>query len=192
MNLKLILFFALLKFGLCSAQLSPVTIVLKNGDKLVGIGKIKSATFKYKTDADAKAQEFDFSKIESIELQKDDDSKGIYKFFQVKNTETYVAVEEIITGKNINLYTITSNRYMPGNSTMPSQSVTVSRYFLKRPSEDKLTDLGEYSPIMNNLKEKVMEYFSDCKSLIEKLEAREFKVREGLEKIVIYYNESCG
>ena len=45
---------------------------------------------------------------------------------------------------------------------------------------------------MNNLKEKVMEYFSDCKSLIEKLEAREFKVREGIEKIVIYYNESCG
>jgi hypothetical protein len=36
-----------------------------------------------------------------------------------------------------------------------------------------------------------MSYFSDCKILIQKLENREFKVREGLEDIVIFYNKNC-
>ena len=62
---------------------------------------------------------------------------------------------------------------------------------IKKTNEEWLTDLGEYSPLTNDLKGKVKSYFSDCISLIEKLEKREFKVRDGLEDIVNFYNKNC-
>ena len=197
MKLKLLSLFLFFTISICYAQMKPVLVTFKNGEILKGIGKKKGYTFKYKIDENAKVQEFEFSKIKSVEIEIYNDKKVIYKFFQVKDSENFIAVEELVSGNKAELFT-TSTTFNSGGMGMGmggmgmgmgSQSVTF--YYIKKPNEDKLTEMGAYSPLTNDLKGRVKAYFSDCKSLIEKLENSEFKVREGLEDIVIFYNKNC-
>ncbi len=201
MKLKLLSLILIFTISISYAQLKPVTITFKNGEILKGIGKKKAYTFKYKTDENAKAQEFEFSKIKSVEIDFSYDQKVIYKFFQVKDSEYFIAVQELVSGNKAELFT-TSATFNSGGMgmgmgmgmggmSMGMGSQTVTYYYIKKPNEDTLTEFGAYSPLTNDLKGKVKDYFSDCKILIEKLENREFKVREGLEKIVIFYNKNC-
>ena len=196
MKLKL-LALSLLTFIISHAQMNPVVVTFRNGEILKGIGKKKAYTFKYKIDEDSKAQEFEFSKIKSVEVGNSHNEKVTYKFFQIKNSENFIAVKELVTGSKAELCT-TSFSFNSGgmgmgmggmSMGMGSQNVTF--YYIKKPNEDKLTEMGAYSPLTNDLKGRVETYFSDCKSLIEKLEKREFKVREGLEDIVTFYNKNC-
>lgn len=194
MKLKLLLLF-FFTFSICNAQMKPVSITFRNGEILKGIGKKKAYTFKYKIDENSKAQEFEFSTIKSVLIEISYDEKVTYKFFQVKDSENFIAVKELVSGSKAQLYT-TSFSFNTGGMGMDgmgmgmgSQSVTF--YYIKKLHEDKLTEMGTYSPLTNDLKGRVKTYFSDCKSLIEKLENREFKVREGLENIVTFYNKNC-
>tara|TARA_R110001592_G_C12780914_1_gene714970 strand:- start:70 stop:198 length:129 start_codon:yes stop_codon:yes gene_type:complete len=41
------------------------------------------------------------------------------------------------------------------------------------------------------MREKVIEYFADCNLLVEKVKNKDFRMRNGLEKVVEYYNENC-
>lgn len=189
MKLKLLSFLFLLSIGICYSQMKPVVITFKDGALLTGIGKKKGSTFKYKSDNNAKAKEFEFSKIESVKMENYNDKDIIYKFFQVEGDERFIAVEELVSGTKAELFTTSSTFNHGGMGMGGSQSVTF--YYVKRPNEEKLTELGEYSPLTNNLKSKVKSYFSDCKRLIDKLENRDFKVREGLEDIVAFYNDYC-
>ena len=192
MKLKLLSLLLIFTISFCKAQLQPVTITLKNGEKLKGIGKKKGYTFKYKTDENAKPQEFEFSKIKSVEIGMSYEKKIVYKFFQVNDSENFIAVEELVSGNKAELFTTSAtfnSASMAMGTGMGSQTATY--YYIKKPNEERLTEFGAYSPLTNDLKRKVKTYFSDCKSLIEKLENREFKVREGLEDIVIFYNKNC-
>lgn len=193
MKLKLLPLILIFTISICYSQMKPVLITLKNGEMLKGIGKKKVYTFKYKTDENAKAQEFEFSKIKSVTTEISSDKKIIYKFFQVKESEKFIAVEELVSGNKAELYT-TSTTFNSGGMGMGGMEMggqTVTSYYIKKPNEEKLTEFGAYSPLTNNLKGRVMTYFSDCKSLIAKLQNREFKVRDGLEDIVIFYNKNC-
>ena len=204
MKLKLLLALVF-TFTICKAQLKPVLITLKNGEELKGIGKRKAYTFKYKADDNAKPQEFEFSTIKSVEIELSENNITIYKCYQTKESDRFILVAEIISGNKAELFS-TSFTYNSGFSGgmgtggmgtggigigMGMGGGSVTHYYVKKTNEDRLTDLGEYNPLINNLKAKVKDYFSDCKSLIEKLENREFKVREGLEDIVNYYNNNC-
>ena len=191
MKLKLVSFFLIFTISISYAQLKPVKITFKNGEILKGIGKKKGYTFKFKTDENAKAQEFEFSKLKSVEIEFSYDKKEIYKFFQVKDSENFIAVEELVSGNKAELYTTSATFNTGGMGGMGMGSQTVTFYYIKKPNEDRLTEFGAYSPLTNDLKGRVISYFSDCKILIEKLENREFKVREGLEDIVIFYNKNC-
>ena len=68
---------------------------------------------------------------------------------------------------------------------------SVTNYFLRKKGEVTLTSLGPYSPLTNNLKDKVSDYFSDCAALVFKLKESEFRVRRGLDEIVDFYNNNC-
>lgn len=191
--LSLLLIFTI---SICNAQMKPIVITLKSGEKLKGIGRKKGYTFKYKADENAKPQEFEFSIIKSAEIELSQNEITTYKCYQTKDSEKFIAVVEIISGNKAELFTTTKeyNTDVSGGMGMGGMSFgggTVTHYYVKKANEDRLTDLGEYSPLTNDLKGKVKTYFSDCKSLIEKLESREFKVKEGLENIVIFYNKNC-
>ena len=191
-KLLLLLFFT---FSISSAQMKPVSITFRNGEILKGLGKKKAYTFKYKSDENAKAQEFKFSEIKSVEIEISYGEKVTYKFFQVKDSENYIAVTDLILGSKAELYTnsftFNTGGMGMGGMGMGMGNQTVINYYIKKPNEDKLTEMGAYDPLTNNLKGRVKTYFSDCKSLIDKLENREFKVRDGLEDIVTFYNKNC-
>jgi len=189
MNFK-ILFLLIFSINICDAQMNPIIITFKNGEKLNGIGKIKSSTIKFKIDESAKAEEFEFSKLKSAEIEIPDEEKVIYKFYQTDISNEYIAVQQIVSGSKVELFTTSFNYRAIGAGGM-SFSQSVTHYYIKKTNEEWLTDLGEYSPLTNDLKGKVKSYFSDCISLIEKLEKREFKVRDGLEDIVNFYNKNC-
>lgn len=196
MKLKLLSFFLIFTINICFAQMNPILITLKNGEILKGIGKKKDYTIKYKNDENANVQEFEFSKIISVEIEVSNDEKTVLKFFQVNNSEDYIAVKELVIGNKVELYTTTMTNSsavmrIGGMSGMESQSSTFYHYYIKKPNEEKLTNLGVFHPLSNNLKLNVRSYFLDCKSLIEKLENKEFKVSKGVEEIVIFYNKNC-
>lgn len=162
MKLKLLglLFFT---FSISNAQMKPVSITFRNGEILKGIGKTKAYTFKYKIDENAKAQEFEFSTIKSVEVEISYGEKVTYKFFQIKNSENFIAVKELVSGSKAELYT-TSFSFNTGGMGMGGMgmgSQTVTNYYIKKPNEDKLTEMGAYSPLTNDLKARVKTYFSD-------------------------------
>ena len=185
-----ILFLLIFSIYICHAQMNPILITFKNGEKLNGIGKIKSSTIKFKIDESAEAQEFEFSKLKSAEIEIPDQEKAIYQFYQTDISNEFIAVQEIVSGSKAQLFTKSFNYSTSGAGTM-SFGQSATHYYIKRTNEKWLTDLGVYSPLTNDLKGKVKSYFSDCISLIEKLEKREFKVRDGLEDIVNFYNKNC-
>ncbi|WP_046755631.1 hypothetical protein [Kordia jejudonensis] len=189
-KLTLLLLF-MLNFS-CFAQLNPSKIILKSGDTITGvIGKLKSKTFKYKRYSKAKPEEINFSDISSVQISYSKNSIKTYTFFATQENDKLIAVEELVIGEKVQLYGVVYNtRSFVANSSL-SHSQTVVTYYLKKSSETKLTKLGPYDPLTNNLKAKTLAYFSDCKNLIEKINTKEFRIRDGLEQIVTFYNENC-
>ena len=141
MKLKL-LALLFLAFSISHAQMKPVVIIFRNGEILKGIGKKKAYTFKYKINEDSKAKEFEFSTIKSVEVEISYDEKVTYKFFQVKDSENFIAVKELVSGSKAELYT-TSFTFNSGgmgmggmgmggmSMGMGSQNVTF--YYIKKP-----------------------------------------------------------
>ena len=117
MKLKFLSIILIFTISISYAQLEPVTITFKNGGILKGIGKKKGYTFKYKTDENAKSQEFEFSKLKSVEIEFSYGQKRIYKFFQVKDSENFIAVEELVSGNKAELFT-TSATFNTGGMGM--------------------------------------------------------------------------
>ena len=163
-------------------------IVLKKGDTLNGKGKTQRKGFKYKAYAQAKPYYIEFSEIDYIEQQFSREKIKLFRFFQTNNSNKYVKVEELVMGDFTELYGVVNNVNSGGSISM---SMTIVEYFIKKKSESKLTKLGSYNTLSNSLKEKVKIYFSDCKKLIDKIESKEFKMHEGLEQIVEFYNRNC-
>ena len=201
---RLLLFFSILTISIGNAQMNHSLIVLKSGDSLNGLGKLKFDSFKYKNYAGTDKREIDFSQIKLVKIKKSDTVTEIYKFFQTTNNDKFVAVLEVVSGNNVELYCTYSS--YPGMGTGMNVGMsgggigmgigmsvdnTATYYFAKRPSEEKLTALGNYNPLSSTLRENVLKYFSDCKALTEKVENKDFRMRSGLEQVASFYNENC-
>ncbi len=201
---RLFLFFSILTIGIGNAQMNHSLIVLKSGDSLNGFGKLKFDSFKYKNYAGTDKREIDFSQIKLVKIKKSDTVTEIYKFFQTTNNDKFVAVLEVVSGNNVELYSTYSsypgmgtgmNVGMSGGGVGMGIGMSVDNtgtyYFAKRPSEEKLTALGNYNPLSSTLRENVLKYFSDCKALTDKVENKDFRMRSGLEQVAAFYNENC-
>jgi hypothetical protein len=165
-------------------------IILKTGDTLIGMGKTKNKGFKYKAHSNVKPYYIELSKIDFVQQKYSGNESKIFRFFQTINNDTFIKVEELVKGEQAELYAVIYNVNSGGAGGM-SISQTVVKYYVKKKSEKKITLLGPYSPLTNNLKEKTINYFSDCPELIGKIESKDFRIRNGLEQIVEFYNENC-
>ena len=84
-------------------------------------------------------------------------------------------------------FTRTSSQPMPGaggSTMMVSNSYAVERYILQK-GTGQLKQPKELS-----FRKDMMEYFSDCPALVEKIENRELRARD-IKTIVNMYNSSC-
>lgn len=197
MKLTILLFVSMISF-VCNSQMQSSTVALKSGVILNNvIGKLKGHTFKYKENDDAKAKEVAFSEIDYVKIQFPESTRT-YRFLETDDYnptdhKQLIAVEEVVLGGKVELYTVSYNT--PAAASIPggmASSQSMVTYYVKKASDEKLTTLGPYSTLTNNLKQKVIDYFSDCKILTEKIKNHEFRVRDGLEGIVVFYNASCG
>ncbi|WP_301162031.1 hypothetical protein [uncultured Winogradskyella sp.] len=168
----------------------PTKVFLKSGDSLVGMGKTRNKAFKFRANSESKAFFIDFSKIKFIE-QKNSENEWIkFKFFQTTNSDKFIRVQELNVGETLELYAIISNGNVSvaGGGSFPMTSVS---YYLKKNQEEKLTKIGIYDPVFSDYTTLVKNYFSDCPKLIEQIENKTLRFRDGLEEMVKYYNSNC-
>jgi hypothetical protein len=70
-------------------------------------------------------------------------------------------------------------------------SIGSVRYFLEKPNEEKLIQIGSKgNPVTKHFKKSVNEYFKDCPDLVLKISAKEFKI-DDLPEIIEYYKNNC-
>jgi hypothetical protein len=194
MKFRLVLLFLMIG-SVGYSQMEFTNVFLKSGEKLTNVmAKLKAHTLKYKENEDAKTKEIEFTAIDYIT------SNG--KTIRFFDTDEYnpsgqarpIAVEHLVAGK-VELYSVTATYNniggMNGMGTGAS-SQSVATYYVKKAADKKLTTLGPYSPLTNNLKQRVLDYFSDCAALTDKIKNSELRVRDGLEKIAQFYNANCG
>lgn len=182
---RLLLFFSILTISISNAQMNHSLIVLKSGDSLNGLARIRTYTVKYESYSGLDKREIDFSEMREIKIKESQTLTNIYRFFQLNDNEKYKSVLLLVSGNNVELYSTIQSTY---NGYTHSQT---PNYWVRKPSEEKLTNLGIFNPLSTNLKEKVLNYFSDCKALTDKIETKDFRMRNGLEEIAVFYNEKC-
>lgn len=187
--LFLLIFFTISLSGF--SKYRPAVVVLKNGDSITGIiGDIQRKAFKYKFQNNGEVKKINYSEIDFVQLVFDRTDIKTYKFFLLNNSEKYTSFEEVTAGKKAELYTLSYHMRSLG-AAGPSIRFETLEFYVKKPTEENLTKLGMYDPIIGNLKEKVIHYFSDCPELKEKVLSKDFKVRKDMEAIVDFYNNEC-
>jgi hypothetical protein len=113
------------------SQLRPIEIVLKDGDTLVGIGKLKADVVKYKPNRKSKAQFIKFSKIKLAEIYFESEGDKNYAFFMLDYLNKIIAVERLIEGKKASLYFLDkSSRSFIGDSS--SFKISTTTYYAKK------------------------------------------------------------
>ncbi|QMU65602.1 MAG: hypothetical protein GKR88_15810 [Flavobacteriaceae bacterium] len=172
------------------AGMRSTQLILKNGDTLNVMGKLKSNVFKYKKDYGAKPVKIKYSEIESIKIKLGKDDVAVFKPLPLKGTDKIIPVEEFVTGNKISLYGVTNNFMGQGAGGIRFQQTSVT-YYIKKPSEELLIKLGAYQPIFGNLKEKLKTLFKDCDILLKKIKNKEFRMRDGIEEMFKFYNKKC-
>jgi hypothetical protein len=194
MNLKLLILITTTIIGLSSYAQSlgdkPSMVVLKSGDTIKGIiGKFKGNSFKYRAVKFSTPYEIDADSINFIKIRYSKGNIITYKYLEHKDSQSFLPFKTLVLGEKAELYSRTENNMLMGTGGMPmNKSVTI--YYIRKIGEEKLQLLGAYD-IFGNLKETVINYFSDCESLVEKINNRTFKIKKQLPDIVKYYNNNC-
>jgi len=170
-----------------NAQMRSSQLILKNGDTLSVVGAIRGDSFKYRTHKEAKPQKVHSSEINNVKILFTKNDIRTYKFIKVKGVNKPIALQELVVGKNAELYAMISHRFSSGAGGVRI-SHTVISYYAKKMSDSEFTFFGPYG---NGLKRKVMIFFKDCDKLITKIENKEFRIRSDVEKIVEFYNKEC-
>lgn len=153
MKLKLTLLIVGLFLNFTYAQMQPILIILKNGEHLQGTGKRKSTTMKFKAHIDAEPQEYKFSDIKSAEIQLFDKKRVKMKFYQTVDNDKFISVDEDFIGNKVELYSRTFF-YGGGGGFGSGGMQAITNYYIKKPTDEKLLDLGSYNPLTNDLKRK--------------------------------------
>ncbi len=170
-------------------KMRPSQLILKNGDTLNVIGKLKSNVFKYKKYSKAKPNKIGYSEIESIKIRFKKDFIQTFKLLSVKGGKI-LPVEELVVGRKISLYGVTNNFISKGVGGMRFQGTAI-RYYIMKQNDYELTKLGDYSFPFRNLKEKIKTLFKDCDLLLKKIKNKEFRMRSDVQKMFVFYNKDC-
>ncbi|WP_452232640.1 hypothetical protein [Lacinutrix sp. MEBiC02595] len=117
--------------------------------------------------------------INAIDQYSNSGSPKRYVFMKIENSSKPKLMKQIIKG-NASLFEITK-------MAAPQSGGTTTTYYVKRQSWNNVKKIG----VMKYKKDKVMEYFSDCSLLIEKVNSNSIKGRSPF-KLISYYNQICG
>lgn len=206
MKFKLFFLLSIFAVNFCTAQMRPIIIIFKTGDTIRGVGKLKTKTVKYKDELnDLEPVEFEFSKIDLVKLVIPPNKSANYRFFKAEKDSSYVPYVEIVSGKEVSLYTTTSsgmsgfNNMNNGNSQAGIANVgginvgsIITNFYVKKKNEEEVTLLGRRGTI-SHFEDRVLAYFADCELLVKKIKYKQLKIKygDGLSEIVDFYNKNC-
>ncbi len=194
MRFFIFLFFYFFQF--LHAQDQEATLNFSDGTSLVGFGSIDSNKIKFRLTKEDKPDlwdqemvkgitfhgfEFDI-KFEYLKVRKN----ALYKLFEVVeegNVTLYVNTNEfnIININGLPLF-YTKKKYF--NEGRENSKMTNVSFFVKRENEEYPTSLNF------GFKKKVLNYFSGCIKIEEKVGSGEWFSND-IETIVSYYNDIC-
>jgi len=199
MNLKVSITLVLLSFLSVGCGMSNKTILYFNdGKELIGFGKITTNdNINFKTE-NSKTKKYDFKDLKRVKIYNGDNFTTYIKA-RVADKNSDIVIEEVVLGK-MNLYKKVTQGHMVGAPMgggigggapmMTTHYYSISSYYVRKKNEIEVTHLGSTSLFSKNFKKAASEYFSDCTSLVSKIQNKEFKKRD-IEEIVTYYNTSC-
>lgn len=172
------------------SQLRPIEVILKKGDTLVGIGKLKSDTVKFKVKRKTKAKFIEFSKIKSVEIYFESIGDKTYDFFILDYSNKIIPVERLFLGEKASLYFLEKNGQSLVGAPTGFKMITTT-YYAKKKEDTVLTELGNYLTSAQKLKIDVRTFFRDCELMMKKMDAGEFKRISDIEKMFTFYNKEC-
>ena len=182
------------------AQKINATLVLKDGKVLKGYGKLtNSNVIKFRATKKGKKQFYSFEEqVDTLKLFTEQ-NPIIYVRMKVKDKTELLVLEVAKVGKNVFLYTSTSQGYSGatgigtgglGSPVAVGNFYSISNSYVRKANEDEVYHLGSDRLFSKNFKKAASDYFKDCPALVEKIQAREFKKKD-LEEIIDFYNEKC-
>ncbi len=148
----------------------------KNGSITTELCKIKGNTIT--CEIENKKVQYSSTDLISIEQYPNTEKAERYVYLTIENSNKPKLVKEIINGK-VSLYEISK-------MAAPQIGGWTYTYYIKKPSWDVIKKIGT----MTFKKDLVREYFTDCPSLLEKVENNYFKGRDPSD-LINYFNENC-
>lgn len=185
-----ILFLFLSSFIFCQER--EARILFLDSTSIKGFGEIKKDKIYFRVDQDSEITIWDFEMAKGLLFEGYGFSEE-YEYVKTSEKSKPVLMEVMERG-NVNLYRDASYGlkmgigFSAGSNGIGVGPVgdykSVEDFYLKRPNEAIATDLSK------NFKKEAIAYFSDCKTLVEKIEKKEFRKTE-IPDIVFYYNDYC-
>lgn len=187
----LIIFFGINQSEVYS-QKNGVVLIFKDGSRLKGLGKkLSNGTMKYRKNKKEKARFIDLKDVEKIKIYKKD---GVYfrAYKKIKGTSKYKYLELIEEGK-LTIYRKFKPVYLPADRNgqpLYFFEKNLVDYYVQREGEEEVTPLISSGFFSVNFKKVALDYFSDCKELIDKIKQEEL-TKDDFSLIVDFYNYEC-
>lgn len=169
------------------AQSNEATLIFKDGTSVKGFGSIKKNKIQFRASLNDKPDLWDEELVESIVFDPDDtfikytfvkpDKMSKYKIMKVI-TEGEVTLYEHVVVDYFDKDDLFAFSYGP-KSSQPEKT----NHYLQKKDE-------EFPTLLKDGFGRIKKYFSDCETLVKKIENNQF-YRNDIQQIVEYYNDIC-
>ena len=179
--------------NLCHSQIREATIFFNDSTFIKGFGEIKKNKIYFKVEEKDEITVWSYDMAKGLTFS----GYGFSEKYIYLKTDKYphpIIVEVVEEGK-VSLYRKNKlvYNYIPIGAADPISGIEPKQvienmdttYFVQRKNEVYARD------IVFSFKSRAMRYFSDCKTLVDKIEKRVF-LKKNIIDIVYYYNDNCG
>ena len=181
------IFLFLFLWNVSFAQSNEATLFFKDGTSVKGFGTIKKNKIQFRASLDDQPDLWDEVLVESIVFDPEDTYEK-YVFIKPDKMSKY-KVMKVLTEGEVSLYEHVVVDYFDkddlfGFSYGPnkSQPEKINHYVQKKKEE--------FPTLLKDGFGRIKKYFSDCETLVKKIENNQF-YRNEIQQIVEYYNDIC-
>lgn len=184
------LFFFLILCNCAFTQSNEATLFFKDGTSVKGFGTIKKNKIQFRASLNDEPDLWDEILVESIVFDPEE-THIKYTFIKLDKFSKF-KIMKVITEGEVTLYEHVVVDYFNlddpaikiGFSYYPdSYKPEKTRHYLKKKNE-------EFPMLLKDGFGRIKKYFSDCETLVKKIENHQF-YRNDIQQIVEYYNDIC-
>jgi len=173
------------------SQNKRVVLILKDGTRLKGLGKrLPEGKMKFRKNKKEKPYIVDLKEVNKIKIYK---KSGVYfrAYKKIKGKSKYKYLELIEEGRLTVYRKFKGNFQATGsNGQFVGSGKNLNDYYVEKEGEEEVVPLVTSGFFYVNFKKVALEYFKECKELIDKIEKEEF-TKNDLGLIIDFYNYEC-